>query len=64
MADLIDKCGTAKHYSLAIFKNDISTNTILSIIGKMDDGIPPSFYDFAITPKRKKNRRAMFKIQI
>ena len=39
-------------------------NTRLSVTGKMDDGINLSSFDSATTSKRRKNRRARFKIQI
>ena len=59
---LIDKCGPTN--LLAIFLNGISKNTILSVTGKMDNGIPSSSSGSVMTSKIKKNHRALFKIQM
>ena len=59
--DIVYECGTAKHYPLAIFWNGISKNTILSVMGKMDDGIPSLSSYSSITSKKNKNLRATFK---
>ena len=64
VAAIVDKCGTAKHYPLAMFRNGILKNTRSSVTGKMDDGIPLSPSDSAMTSKKNKNRRATFKIQL
>ena len=54
VASLIDECGTIKHYPLAMFRNVISIKTRLSVIGKMDDGIPLPSSDSAMRSKRNK----------
>ena len=54
VAVLIDKCGTIKHYPLAMFLNSISKNTRSSVTGKIDNRIPPSSSDSVITSKKKK----------
>ena len=62
MESIIYKCGTTNHYQLKMFQNGISKHTRSSITGNIDYGIPSSSFDSAITPKKKKNRHAMFKI--
>ena len=53
-----------KHYPLEMFRNGISKNTRSSVIGMIDDGIPSSSSDSAMTSKENKNRRATSKIQM
>ena len=64
MAALIDKCGTIKHYPLAMFQNVISKITRSSVAGNMDNIIPFSYSDSAMTSENKKNRRSTFRIQM
>ena len=53
-----------KHYPLAMFQNGVQKKTRSSVIGKMDDVIPSSSSDSAMTSKRNKNRRSTFKTQM
>ena len=59
----IDKCGTLKHYPLAMNQNGIKKKTRLSVTGKMGDRIPSTYSDSAMVSKRKTNRRDTFKFQ-
>ena len=64
VAAIIDKCKKTKHYPLALFRNYISERIRSSVTRNMDDGTPLSSSDSAMKSKKKKNRRATFKIQI
>ena len=64
VAALIGKCGTTKHYPLAMFPNGILKKTRSSVTGNMDDEILLSSSDSAKTSKKKINCRATFKIQM
>ena len=64
VANPIDECSTNKLYPLAMFRNGISKKTISSYIGMMDDGIPSTSSDSAMTSKEIKNPRVTFKIQM
>ena len=62
MAALIDGYGTTHHYPLAMFQNSISKRIISSITGNIDDVIPPSDSDSAMTSMKNKHFHATFKI--
>ena len=54
VAAFINKCGTTKHHPLEMFLNGIRKNTRSSVTENMDDVIPSSYSDSAMTPKKKK----------
>ena len=64
VAALIDKCGTTKHYPLAMYQNGISKVTRSSVTGKLDNIIPSSYSDSATKSKRNNNCRDTFKFQM
>ena len=64
MEALIDKCGTTKHYPLAMFLNGISKNTRSSYKGTMNDGLSFSSSDFEMAYKVKKNLHSTFENKI
>ena len=52
VASLINKYGTTKHYTLAIFRNGIPKNMRSSGRDKMNDGIPSSSSDSSMTAEK------------
>ena len=51
VAALIRECGANKNYPIAMFRKSIKKTTRSSFIGMMEDGIPSSASDSAITSK-------------